>query len=55
MPSASYNVDAGMSIANMPAYTVTNQTAAGCTVTFNAPILLAAGTIVIVLAVSPAS
>lgn len=56
MPSADYKVDAACpALANMPAYTVTNQTAEGCTVTFTSPSLLAVGTIVIVLGVSPAS
>jgi len=55
MPSATYKVDAGMSIQGTAlTYSITNQTADGCTVTFTAPILLAAGTIVVVLAISPA-
>jgi hypothetical protein len=55
MPSSTYKVDAGCSIDNTAlSYTITNQTAEGCTVTFNAPVLLAAGTVVIVLAISPA-
>lgn len=54
MPADSYKVDAGCSIQGTSlAYTISNQTAAGCTVTFAAPVLLAAGTIVVVLAVSP--
>lgn len=56
MPSESYKVDAACSaMSTMPSYTITNQTQTGCTVTFTAPLLLAAGTVVIVLAVSPAS
>lgn len=56
MPSASYNVDATCpALATMPGYTVTNQTAEGCTVTFTSPSLLAVGTVVVVLGVSPAS
>lgn len=57
MPSAAYNVDAACS--GMPSsnwtYVVSNQTAEGCTITFTAPVLLAAGTVVMVLAVSPAT
>lgn len=57
LPTDSYRVDASCSA--MPGtqwpYTITNQTAAGCTVTFSAPILIAAGSIVVVIAVSPAS
>ncbi len=56
MPTAEYNVDAACSaMSTMPSYTITNQTQNGCTVTFTAPLLLAAGTVVMVLAVSPAS
>lgn len=56
MPSDSYSVDASCSAipGTSLTYTITNQTAAGCTVTFNAPVLLAAGTIVMVIAVAPA-
>lgn len=57
MLTAEYKVDASCSA--MPnqgwTYKITNQTAEGCTVTFSAPVLLAAGTIVVVLAVSPAA
>lgn len=57
MPSDVYNVDAACS--GVPAqawsYTVSEQDANGCKVTFSAPVLLAAGTIVVVLAVAPAS
>ena len=57
MPSATYSVDAACS--GMPSsnwtYVISNQTAEGCTVTFSAPVLLAAGTVVMVLAVAPAS
>lgn len=55
MPSDSYKVDAACpSLSSMPAYNITNQTASGCTITFTSPSLLAIGTIVIVLGVSPA-
>jgi hypothetical protein len=57
MPSDSYKIDATCpAMGNTVwSYTITNQTAAGCTVNFTAPVLLSLGTIVIVLAVSPAT
>lgn len=57
MPSDTYKVDATCpAMGNTVwSYTITNQTAAGCTVNFTAPVLLSLGTIVIVLAVSPAT
>lgn len=56
MPSEVYNVDVAVAVANMasPVATVTNQTAAGCTVSFPVPISLALGTTVIVFGVAPA-
>lgn len=51
----SYNVDAACSampgLALVP--TLTNQTSAGVTVTFTAPVVLAAGTVIVVLGVAP--
>ncbi len=56
LPSDSYKVDAACpALATMPNYTITNQTATGCTITFTSPVLLAVGTTVIVIAVAPAS
>lgn len=56
MPSDVYNVDAACSAMNTSGMvpTVTNQTKDGCTVSFVAPFVLAAGTVVVVLGVSPA-
>lgn len=52
-----YNVDASCAafsgISLVP--TLSNQTSAGVTVTFTAPVLLAAGTIVVVLGIAPAA
>lgn len=57
MPSASYNVDAACAaMGNIQwTFTTSNQTAAGVTVNFSAPVALALGTLVTVVAVSPAS
>lgn len=53
----SYNVDASCSaIPTTPmAFSVSNQTSDGVTVTFQAPQLLAAGTVVMILGISPAA
>lgn len=52
-----YNVDASCTaFPNTPLVpTVTSQTSAGVTVTFTAPVLLAAGTILVVLGIAPAA
>jgi hypothetical protein len=56
MPSEVYNVDVAVAVANMasPVANVSNQTAAGCTVSFTAPVGIALGTTVIVFGVAPA-
>jgi predicted TIM-barrel enzyme len=55
LPSAVYNVDVACSaLLGMPTVTVTNQTAAGCTISF-VPGLLATNATLVALAVAPAS
>lgn len=57
MPSEVYNVDVAVALNNMtsPIATISNQTAAGCTVSFTAPVAIALGVTVVVLGVAPAS